>query len=41
MGRKKYFLELKNGKIRDLIEVKTDSDFKELKKMLKKNEIQL
>ena len=39
MGRKKYFIELKNGKTRDLIEVKSDSEFKELKKMFTKNGI--
>ena len=36
MGRKKYFIELKNGKTRDLVEVKSDSEFKELKKMFTK-----
>ena len=41
MGRKKYFLELKNGKRRDLLEVKSDSEFKDLKKMFKKIGIQL
>ena len=41
MGRKKYFLELKNGKKRDLLEVKSDSEFKDLKKMFKKIGIQL
>ena len=41
MGRKKYFLELKNGKTRDLLEVKSDSEFKDLKKMFKKIGIQL
>ena len=39
MGRKKYFIELKNGKTRDLVEVKSDSEFKELKKMFTKNGI--
>ena len=41
MGKKKYFLELKNGKRRDLLEVKSDSEFKDLKKMFKKIGIQL
>ena len=41
MGKKKYFLELKNGKTRDLLEVKSDSEFKDLKKMFKKIGIQL
>ena len=41
MGKKKYFLELKNGKIRDLLEIKSDSEFKELKTIFTKNEIQL
>lgn len=41
MGRKKYFLELTNGKNRDLLEVKSESDFKQLKKMLQKNDIQV
>ena len=41
MGRKKYFLELKNGKKRDLLEVKSYSEFKILKKMFKKIGIQL
>ncbi|SHH06756.1 hypothetical protein SAMN05444372_1142 [Flavobacterium micromati] len=41
LGRKKYFLELSNGKTRDLIEVKTDADFKKLKKLLSKAGIQL
>ena len=41
MGRKKYFLELKNGKNRDLLEIRSDSDSKELRKMLTKIGIQL
>ena len=39
MGRKKYFLQLKNGKTRDLLEVKSDAEFKELKRMFTKNGI--
>ena len=41
MGRKKYFIELKNGKRRDLLEVKSESEFKELKRMFIKIGIQL
>ena len=41
MGRKKYFIELKNGKKRDLLEVKSESEFKQLRKMFQKNGIQL
>ena len=40
MGRKKYFLELKNGKKRDLLEVKSETDFKELRRMFTKIGIQ-
>ena len=39
MGRKKYFIELKNGKKRDLLEVKSESEFKQLRKMFQKNGI--
>jgi hypothetical protein len=41
MGRKKYFIDLKNGKKRDLLEVKSESEFKQLRKMFQKNGIQL
>ncbi|SHF98202.1 hypothetical protein SAMN05444396_103240 [Flavobacterium segetis] len=41
LGRKKYFLELSNGKTRDLIEVKTDVDFSKLKKILSKAGVQV
>ena len=41
LGRKKYFLELQNGKRRDLLEIKTDAEFKELKKMFSKIGIKL
>ena len=41
LGRKKYFLELQNGKSRDLLEIKTDAEFKELKKMFTKIGIKL
>ncbi len=40
MGRKKYFLELKNGKKRDLLEVKSETEFKELRRMFTKIGIQ-
>lgn len=39
MGKKKYFLDLKNGKTRDLLEIKSDSEFKELKRIFTKNGI--
>ena len=35
--RKKYALVLKNGKIRDLIEVQSDAEYKELQTLLVKN----
>ncbi|MBE0390577.1 hypothetical protein [Flavobacterium sp. PL002] len=38
-GRKKYFIALKNGKTRDLLAVKSESDRKQLDKMFKKNGI--
>ncbi|NRS88738.1 hypothetical protein HNQ02_001656 [Flavobacterium sp. 7E] len=38
-GRKKYFITLKNGKTRDLLAVKSESDRKQLDKMFKKNGI--
>ena len=41
LGRKKYFFELQNGKSRDLLEIKTDAEFKELKKMFTKIGIKL
>ena len=41
MGKKKYFLELKNGKKRDLLEVKSETEFKELRRMFTKIGIQL
>jgi hypothetical protein len=41
LGRKKYFLQLQNGKMRDLLEIKTDVEFKELKKMFIKIGIKL
>lgn len=41
LGRKKYFVELQNGKRRDLLEIKTDAEFKELKKMFTKIGIKL
>ena len=40
MGKKKYFLELKNGKKRDLLEVKSETEFKELRRMFTKIGIQ-
>jgi hypothetical protein len=36
-GRKKYFLELKNGKIRDLIEIQLETEFKEIETLVTKN----
>ena len=36
-GRKKYFLELKNGKIRDLSEIQSEREYKELQALLAKN----
>ncbi|ADV47574.1 hypothetical protein Celal_0231 [Cellulophaga algicola DSM 14237] len=33
LGRKRFSLELQNGKLRDLIKLGTQSDIKELKKM--------
>jgi Na+/melibiose symporter-like transporter len=39
LGRKKYFIELKNGKTRDLVEVKSEEDRKQLSEMLRKNGI--
>ena len=41
LGRKKYFLELQNGKMRDLLEIKTDVELRELKKILNKIGIKL
>ena len=41
LGRKKYFLKLQNGKRRDLLEIKSDAEFKELKKMFTKIGIKL
>jgi len=41
LGRKKYFLELQDGKSRDLLEIRTDAEFKELKKMFTKIGIKL
>jgi Na+/melibiose symporter-like transporter len=39
LGRKKYFIELKNGKTRDLVEVKSEEDRKQLSEMFRKNGI--
>jgi hypothetical protein len=39
LGRKKYFIELKNGKTRDLLEVKSESEFAKLRTMFTKNGI--
>jgi Na+/melibiose symporter-like transporter len=39
LGRKKYFIELKNGKTRDLVEVKSEEDRKQLNEMFRKNGI--
>ena len=39
LGRKKYFIELKNGKTRDLLEVKSESEFTKLRTMFTKNGI--
>ncbi|MBC7748218.1 MAG: hypothetical protein H7Z76_06535 [Methylotenera sp.] len=33
-SKKIYFIQLKNGKTRDLLEVKSESQFKEVKKLL-------
>lgn len=38
-GRKKYFLALENGKNRDLLDVKSEGDRKQLTKMFRKNGI--
>jgi hypothetical protein len=38
-GRKKYFLVLENGKTRDLLEVKSEEDRKQLNEMFRKNGI--
>lgn len=37
-GRKKYFLPLKNGKTRDLLEVHSASDFKQINTILTKHQ---
>jgi hypothetical protein len=39
LGRKKYFIELKNGKTRDLLEVKSESEYAKLRTMFTKNGI--
>lgn len=39
LGRKKYFIELKNGKTRDLLEVKSESEFTKFRTMFTKNGI--
>jgi len=39
LGRKKYFIELKNGKTRDLVDVKSEEDRKQLSEMFRKNGI--
>jgi hypothetical protein len=39
LGRKRYFIVLKNGKHRDLLEVKTDAQFTAVRKLLVKNGI--
>lgn len=39
LGRKKYFIELNNGKTRDLLEVKSESEFTKLRTMFTKNGI--
>lgn len=38
-GRKKYFLVLENGKTRDLLDVKSEEDRKQLNEMFKKTEL--
>jgi hypothetical protein len=38
-GRKKYFIKLTNGKTRDLMDIKTDTDFGKVKKLFKKHHI--
>lgn len=39
LGRKKYFIKLKNGKTRDLVEIKSELEFAKLRKMFIKNAI--
>lgn len=39
LGRKKYFIELKNRKTRDLLEIKSESEFTKLRTMFTKNGI--
>jgi hypothetical protein len=39
LGRKKYFIELNNGKTRDLLGVKSESEFTKLRTMFTKNGI--
>ncbi|MFT5254044.1 MAG: hypothetical protein ACI87N_003107 [Flavobacteriales bacterium] len=39
LGRKRYFIVLKNGKQRDLLEVKTDTQFTTVRKLFVKNGI--
>jgi hypothetical protein len=39
LGRKKYFIELKNGKTRDLLAVKSEAEYTKLRIMFTKNRI--
>jgi hypothetical protein len=39
LGRKKYFIVLKNGKQRDLLSVKSDAEFAQVRKLFTKNGI--
>jgi hypothetical protein len=39
LGRKRYFIVLKNGKHRDLLEIKTDTQFTTVRKLFVKNGI--
>ena len=39
LGRTKYFIALKNGKNRDLLDVKSEADFSKLRAMFTKNGI--
>ena len=41
LGRKRFSLKLKNGKLRDLMEIKNTSDITETKKLFKKIGIQI
>jgi hypothetical protein len=39
LGRKKYFIVLQNGKQRDLLAVKSDAEFVQVRKLLRKTEL--